>query len=117
MLIHRQSIIRNLNTANIAISLLEEVTSIKQREEMAEAEVRGGAMAAECVEVAATDEDELRHAESGGAAGQCAHVVAFGYVVHQYIALYAIFFAHFLGAGLPTGVRSAGQMGFFVGFR
>jgi len=83
---------------------------------MAEAEVRGGAMAAECVEVAATDEDELRHAESGGAAGQCAHVVAFGYVVHQYIALYAIFFAHFLGAGLPTGVRLAGQMGFLWGF-
>ena len=54
---------------------------------MAEAKVGSGAMAAEGVEVAAADEDELRHAERRRAAGQSADVVALRDVVHHHVAL------------------------------
>lgn len=53
---------------------------------MAEAEMRSGAMATEGVEVPTADEYEFRNAEGGGASGQCADVVPFGYVMHQNVA-------------------------------
>lgn len=54
---------------------------------MAETEVRGGAMAAEGVEVAPPDQNQLRHSESGGAAGERSHVMPLGYVVDNHVAL------------------------------
>lgn len=58
---------------------------------MAKAKVRGGAMAAEGVELSAADQDELRDTEGGGASGECTDVVPLGYVVHHHIALYRHF--------------------------
>lgn len=55
--------------------------------EVAETQVRGGAMATEGVEVATADEHNLRHAESGGAAGHRPYVVPFRHVVHHHQAL------------------------------
>lgn len=53
---------------------------------MAEAEMRSGTMATKGVEVPTADEDEFRDAEGGGASGQSANIVPFGYVMHQNVA-------------------------------
>lgn len=55
---------------------------------MPEAEVGSGTVAAEGVEVAAADEDDLGDAEGGGAAGQRPHVVPLSHVVYNYQALH-----------------------------
>lgn len=88
MLIHGYGAVRDLYAAYVAISLLEEVAGVEEGVEVAEAEVGGGAMAPERVEVAAADEDQLRHAEGGGATGQSADVVPLRYVVHHHVALH-----------------------------
>lgn len=66
---------------------LEEGTSKRQGLEMAEADVRGGSMAAEGVEVTPADQNHLRHSESGGAAGERPDVVPLRYVVNDDVAL------------------------------
>lgn len=67
---------------------LEVVARLGEGVEVAKAEVGGGSVAAEGVEVAAADEDDLRHAESGGAANHRPHVVALRHVVHHHQALH-----------------------------
>lgn len=67
------------------------MAGVEEGVEVAEAEVGGGAMAAEGVEVAAADENELRNAEGGGAPGESADVVPLRYVVHHHVALHRHF--------------------------
>ena len=54
---------------------------------MSETHVRGGAVAAEGVEVAAADQNHLRHPESGSAAGERPDVVPLRYIVNNHVAL------------------------------
>lgn len=67
---------------------LEEGAGLEQGMEVPEAEVGGRAVAPEGVEVAAANEYQLRHAESGGAPGEGTHVMALRYVVHHHVALH-----------------------------
>lgn len=53
---------------------------------MTEPDVRSGTMATKGVEVPTADEDDLRYTERGGASGQCANVVPFGYVMYDDVA-------------------------------
>lgn len=69
VVIDRDGIVSDFDSADITISGLEEYTSVGEGVEMAEADVRGGAMTAESVEVSTTDQYHLRHAECGGAPG------------------------------------------------
>lgn len=55
--------------------------------EVTEAEVGGGSVAAEGVEVAAADEDELGDSEGGGTADDGADVVALGDIMHNDVAV------------------------------
>lgn len=70
---------------------LEEGAGVGEGVEVAEADVRCRAVAAEGVEVTAAHQDEFSDAESGGAASKCAHVVPLGYIVHHQVALYHIY--------------------------
>lgn len=54
---------------------------------MAETEVRGGSMAAEGIEISPSDQNQLRHPESGGAARERSDVMPFRYVVNNNVAL------------------------------
>lgn len=55
--------------------------------EVAEAEMRGGAMASKGVEVSASHQNQLGHTKCRGAAGQRSHVMSLRHVVHHYEAL------------------------------
>lgn len=68
LMIDSDGTVGDFDSADVAALVLEEETGVEEGVEVAEAEVGGGAVAAEGVEVAAADEDELRHAERGGAA-------------------------------------------------
>ena len=65
---------------------LEEEAGVGEGVEVAEAEVGGGSVASEGVEVAAAHQYYLRHAERRRAASQRPHVVPLRYVVHQHVA-------------------------------
>lgn len=67
--------------------------------EVTEAEVRGGAVASECIVVAAADKDDLWDAEGCGAASHRPNVVALRHVVHHHEALYDWLFKRHGGGG------------------
>lgn len=76
---------------------------------MAEADVRGGSMAAEGVEVAPADQNQLRHSESGGAAGERSDVVPLRYVVNNDVAL-VLFRLRLLHRILHTAAAADGRV-------